>query len=347
MIALLQRYNVGKRLSFAFGTLILLSCALVVAGLSTLAQARQTLDTLTNRNMVIVQRLQEMNNAVSVIAVQLRNIVLPTPDEENQRFVSIIEEQGRIYKDAHDKLYTFSAAPAAQAIRAKIDASNKAARALNQQVIDLDLSGRTNEAMPLLLQRAAPATQAWQDALLEYSALQRQRAQEANALATTAIARGRAMLIGGGLAVVLISSVLAWLITRSLVVPLTRATRAAEAIAQGKLDNDVSTQSNDEPGRLLHAMDGMQGQLRNLISAQLGMAKRHEEGQISFRMDAGAFPGDFGSMANDTNALVASHIKVKMQTLHLIERYAIGDLSEDMPQLPGGGFNSDSQHQRL
>ncbi|WP_257999764.1 hypothetical protein, partial [Xanthomonas oryzae] len=63
------------------------------------------------------------------------------------------------------------------------------------------------------------------------------------------------------------------------------------------------------------------------------MAKRHEEGQISFRMDAGAFPGDFGSMANDTNALVASHIKVKLQTIRLIERYAIGDLSEDMPQL--------------
>lgn len=80
-------------------------------------------------------------------------------------------------------------------------------------MIDLDLSGRTNEAMPLLLQRAAPATQAWQNALLEYSELQRQRAQEANALATTAMARGRAMLIGGGLAVVLISGMLAWLIT--------------------------------------------------------------------------------------------------------------------------------------
>uniref|UniRef100_UPI000363F54F MCP four helix bundle domain-containing protein n=1 Tax=Xanthomonas phaseoli TaxID=1985254 RepID=UPI000363F54F len=308
MTALLQRYNVGKRLGFAFGTLILLSCALVVAGLYTLAQARQTLDTLTNRNMVIVQRLQEMNNAVSVIAVQLRNIVLPTSDAENRRFAAIIEEQRSIYKEARDKLYTFSATPAAQALRESIDANNKTARALNQQVIDLGLANKNEEAMPLLLQRAAPATQAWQDKLLEYSALQRQRAQEANALATTAMARGRAMLIGGGLAVVLISSVLAWLITRSLVVPLTRATRAAE-VAQGKLDNDVSTHSNDETGRLLHAMDGMQGQLRNLISAQLGMAKRHEEGQISFRMDAGAFPGDFGRMANDTNELVAAHIK--------------------------------------
>ncbi|APP74055.1 methyl-accepting chemotaxis protein [Xanthomonas vesicatoria] len=335
MIAFLQRYNVGKRLTFAFGILILLSCALVAAGLYTLAQARQSLDTLTNRNMVIVQHLQEMNNAVSVLALQLRNIVLPTTDEENRRFVAIIEEQRSIYKDARERLYVFSATPAAQAIRDKIDQNNKTARAFNQQVIDLGLAGKADQALPLLLQRAAPATQVWQDALLEYAALQRQRAQEANEVATAAMARGRAMLIGGGLAVVLISGLLGWAITRSLVRPLSQATRAAEAIANGNLDNDVRTTSHDETGRLLQAMEKMQDQVRNLISAQLDMAKRHDAGQISFRMDAGAFPGDFGRMAKDTNELVAAHIKVKMQTIHLVERYAIGDLSEDMPQLPG------------
>ncbi|WP_349810982.1 methyl-accepting chemotaxis protein [Xanthomonas dyei] len=335
MIALLQRYNVGKRLTFAFGTLILLSCALVAAGLYTLAQARQSLDTLTNRNMVIVQHLQEMNNAVSVIAVQLRNIVLPTTAEENRRFAAILEEQRSTYDKVREQLYVFSATPTGQAMRDKIDQSNKSASALNQQVIDLGLAGKTDEAMPLLLQRAAPATQVWQDALLDYTALQRQRAQEANSVATTAMARGRAMLISGGLAVVCISGLLGWAITRSLVRPLAQATRAAESIANGNLDNDVRTNSNDETGRLLQAMDKMQEQVRNLISAQLDMAKRHDAGQISFRMDAGAFPGDFGRMAKDTNELVAAHIKVKMQTIHLVERYAIGDLSEDMPQLPG------------
>ncbi|MEA9557815.1 methyl-accepting chemotaxis protein [Xanthomonas nasturtii] len=335
MIALLQRYNVGKRLTFAFGTLILLSCALVAAGLYTLAQARQSLDTLTNRNMVIVQHLQEMNDAVSVIAVQLRNIVLPTTAEENRRFAAIIEEQRSTYDKVREQLYAFSATPTAQAIREKIDQNNKTATALNRQVLDLGLAGKTDEALPLMLQRAAPATQAWQDTLLEYTALQRKRAQEANAVATAAMARGRTMLISGGLAVVFISGLLGWAITRSLVRPLSQATRAAEAIANGNLDNDVRTTSNDETGRLLQAMDRMQDQVRNLISAQLDMAKRHDAGQISFRMDAGAFPGDFGRMAKDTNELVAAHIKVKMQTIHLVERYAIGDLSEDMPQLPG------------
>ncbi|NEL80666.1 MAG: methyl-accepting chemotaxis protein, partial [Xanthomonas perforans] len=104
---------------------------------------------------------------------------------------------------------------------------------------------------------------------------------------------------------------------------------AAEAIADGRLDNQVHSEASDETGRLLQAMDKMQSQVRNLITAQLDMAKRHDNGQISFRMDADAFPGDYGRMAKDTNELVAAHIKVKMQTIHLVERYAIGDLSED------------------
>ncbi|WP_108798730.1 methyl-accepting chemotaxis protein, partial [Xanthomonas fragariae] len=145
----------------------------------------------------------------------------------------------------------------------------------------------------------------------------------------------RKLLIGGSLLVVLLSGTLGLLITRSLTQPLSRATRAAESIAGGNLDNDVETHSNDEAGRLLKAMSKMQLQLRNLIAAQLDMAKRHDEGQISFRIDASAFPGDFGRMATDTNELVASHIKVKMQTIRLVERYAIGDLSDDMPRLPG------------
>ncbi|PPU22254.1 methyl-accepting chemotaxis protein [Xanthomonas arboricola] len=335
MIALLQRYNVGKRLSFAFGTLILLSCALVAAGLYTLAQARERMDTVVNRQITIMQSLQDMTNATSVIAVQLRNIVLPTSQEDNLRFAATIKEQVKFYEDTRRKLYVFSASPEATAIRKKIDQASEVAIHANALVTDLGLNAKPDEALSVMLQTSAPATEQWQQGLAEYSSLQRRRADESYATATAEMARGRAMLIAGGLTVVLFSSLLGWLITRSLVRPLTQATRAAEAIANGNLDNDVRTQAKDETGRLLQAMDGMQGQIRNLITAQLDMAKRHDEGQISFRMDAGAFPGDFGRMAKDTNALVGSHIAVKLRLAHIMGRYAIGDLSEDMEKLPG------------
>lgn len=128
---------------------------------------------------------------------------------------------------------------------------------------------------------------------------------------------------------------LAWLITRSLTQPLARATKAAEAIANGQLGNDVQTQAKDETGRLLRAMQGMQTQLQSLLTAQGDMAKRHDEGQTSFRMDAHAFPGDYGRMAEDTNALVASHLAVQSNLARIMGRYAIGDLSESMERLPG------------
>ncbi|WP_313905043.1 methyl-accepting chemotaxis protein [Xanthomonas prunicola] len=335
MNAFLQRYNVGPRLAVAFAVLIVLSATIAFIGYRGLSSARTLVDALVSQNMTKIRLSNDMINANYVIAAEVRNVVLPTSDEENRKFIKNVQAARAEYAKARDALYAMPASPAGKQIRDEIDRRRAVVRGLNDKVIDLVTTGHTDEALPLLLNEAAPAMQQWQDKIAENIALQDKLAEEASAAALQSMDRSRQLLIAGTVLALLLSGTLGLLITRSLTQPLSRATRAAEAIAQGKLDNDVSTQSNDETGRLLHAMDGMQGQLRNLISAQLGMAKRHEEGQISFRMDAGAFPGDFGRMAHDTNELVAAHIKVKMQTIHLIERYAIGDLSEDMPQLPG------------
>ncbi|MCF5930731.1 methyl-accepting chemotaxis protein, partial [Xanthomonas perforans] len=56
---------------------------------------------------------------------------------------------------------------------------------------------------------------------------------------------------------------------------------------------------------------------------------------ISLRMDQDAFPGQYGSMVRDTNALVDAHIAVKLKLAQIMSRYAIGDLSQDMDRLPG------------
>jgi len=51
MNTLLQRYNVGRWLTLAFGLLILLSCLLVAAGVATIAKARGELDSIVNVNI--------------------------------------------------------------------------------------------------------------------------------------------------------------------------------------------------------------------------------------------------------------------------------------------------------
>ncbi|QNH21983.1 methyl-accepting chemotaxis protein [Xanthomonas sp. GW] len=335
MNGLLQRYNVGTRLSSAFGLLILLSCGLVVAGLITLAQSRSQMENIVKRN-TILGYVGEMRESSAIIAINLRNIVLPSSQEENMGFAKIVEQQRQRYQKAHDQLYAIPVTDSAGAeMRKQIDLGYRNASVFNQKVLDLGMNNKPDEALAMLMKQAAPATQRWQETINTYSERQRQRGIAAYAVANAAMDRGRAMLIAGGVIVILISGVLAWLITRSLTVPLSRATRTAEAIARGQLDNDVRTDAKDETGRLLTAMQSMQLQLRNLIDAQLEMAKRHDAGDISHRIDAMAFPGDYGRMAAETNSVVGSHVAVQLKLAQIMGRYAVGDLSQDMDRLPG------------
>ena len=148
-------------------------------------------------------------------------------------------------------------------------------------------------------------------------------------------AQGTWSVLLGSLIAILVAIGMGLLIRRQMVKRLGQAISVADAIASGKLDNHIDIQSRDETGRLLASMGIMQTQLRAVLAAQTEMAQRHEAGQISYRMDETAFPGDYGHMVRDSNALVAAHIAVKMRLVQIMGRYAIGDLSEDMDRLPG------------
>ncbi|WDJ33029.1 methyl-accepting chemotaxis protein [Xanthomonas campestris] len=335
MNALLQRYNVGRRLAAAFAVLILLSAAIALIGYRGLSSARTLVDAIVHQNMVKIRLSNDMINANYAIAVLIRNIVLPTTSEENQQFVEAFKQARADYTKARDTLYAMPTNPQGQAIRDEIDGLRAEVKGFNDKVVELRLSNKQDEALALLQTKAAPALQRWQDKINENITLQDKQASEASAVALQSMDDSRKLLVAGTVLVVLLSGALGLLITRSLTQPLSRATRAAESIAGGKLDNDVDTQATDESGRLLKAMSKMQDQLRSLITAQTDMAKRHDDGQISFRIDASAFPGDYGRMAHDTNNLVGSHIAVKMRLAQIMGRYAIGDLSEDMDKLPG------------
>jgi len=126
-----------------------------------------------------------------------------------------------------------------------------------------------------------------------------------------------------------------WMISRGIARQLDAARQLSQAIARGELDSSVRAHSSDEVGQLMGDMLDMRSRIREVIDAQNQMAQRHEQGTISYRMDASAFPGDYGHMVKATNDLVASHVAVKLRLVQIIQRYAIGDLSEDMERLPG------------
>ncbi|SFV36661.1 Cache 3/Cache 2 fusion domain-containing protein [Pseudoxanthomonas sp. YR558] len=138
------------------------------------------------------------------------------------------------------------------------------------------------------------------------------------------------------LAALVVIAVLTWIGVRRVVShPLRAAVGIAEHVAAGKLDSKIDTRRQDEVGQLLSAMHHVQTQVVSVIGAQTEMTRQHDEGTISYRIDDSRFPGEYGAMVRATNALVASHIAVKMRLVEVMQRYAVGDLSLDMDRLPG------------
>ncbi|MCF5940188.1 methyl-accepting chemotaxis protein, partial [Xanthomonas perforans] len=86
---------------------------------------------------------------------------------------------------------------------------------------------------------------------------------------------------------------------------------------------------------LLRAMQQMQRRLQEVIWAQRSMAARHDAGEISYRTDPQGFPGEYGDMVQDTNALVHAHVQTQLRMTQVMGSYAIGDLTQDIEQYPG------------
>ncbi len=142
------------------------------------------------------------------------------------------------------------------------------------------------------------------------------------------------MIIGSGIAV-LVALVSGWLIRRRLINRLGVASNVADAIAAGNLSIAVDSSGADETGRLLASMSKMQMQLQKVSQGQLEMKRRHDQGELNYRVDEAAFPGDYATIVRDNNDLAASHVAVMMRLAQIMGRYAVGDLSEDMDKLPG------------
>ena len=143
------------------------------------------------------------------------------------------------------------------------------------------------------------------------------------------------ILLVGVVAALVLSGGVYLLLQRLAVRPLAQAVRIAGDVAAGKLDTAMPALGNDEVGRLLAAMQGMRGQLQAVMAAQAEMARRHDAGEISYRMDASVFPGEYGRMVADSNQLVADSNAVTQRLVEVMQRYAVGDLSVDMDALPG------------
>jgi methyl-accepting chemotaxis protein len=144
-------------------------------------------------------------------------------------------------------------------------------------------------------------------------------------------------LVGGAIALGLVlTGLMSYAISRSILRPLGRAVEVAQAVSEGKLDNDVSTNATDETGQLMRAMAAVQSTLVAFTTAQQDMAHHHNElGETGRLMPADQFKGAFSTMATDFNLMVSAQSALNARLVELMGLYVKGDFAQRMQALPG------------
>ena len=87
-----------------------------------------------------------------------------------------------------------------------------------------------------------------------------------------ALTAHRNICAGISFALLALGVTLAWLVTRSLTQPLSRAVEVFGSISNGHYDSKIDTASTDEAGKVLRALDDMQGKLRTQIENERAVA---------------------------------------------------------------------------
>ncbi|MBB4596925.1 methyl-accepting chemotaxis protein [Xanthomonas sp. NCPPB 2865] len=337
-MSLLSNLRIGQRLALGFLAIIVLMVILTVVGIQRVRSIDQQLTAINEVNSVKQRYAINFRGSVHDRAIALRDVVLL--DDPVERHTA---EQS-IDKLAAD--YARSAKPLDDMIAASTDAEEKAIlqriKAIEQRTMPLIAQVRAfrdgadkPHAEQRLLQQARPAFVAWLASINAFIDLQEAKNRAAAKDAVTT-ARGFAMLmVVSTVIALLLGATIAWLLTRSVVLPLRQSLRLAERINDGDLRSQDLPTSKDESGQLLRAMQQMQRRLQDVISAQRNMAARHDAGEISYRTDAQQFPGEYGHMVQDTNALVHAHVQTQLRMTEVMGSYAIGDLAPEIEQYPG------------
>ncbi|SQG11544.1 methyl-accepting chemotaxis protein [Stenotrophomonas maltophilia] len=330
----LRNVRVAWRLGLGFGLLLLLVAAVVATGATASVVQKRAMQQVVDVSVAKVRLLSQMLDANNQMMVVRREMLIRQGGDrghDEQRIADLVKR----YEASWTAYQALPSDAEGKAIAETIAAKRAIARPLNKQTSELMEQGDYPGAVALTLGPVQEAANGWNKALSDGVDFEEKESREAAAEAIRLGERSLLQLLVLGGVALLVGIGASVMIGRSLTGPLARAVNLAERLSRGQLDQEFRLGGRDELTQLGEAMASVRQSVQAAIGAQLQMAEQHEAGAIRYRMDASAFPGDFGRMVQATNSLVESHVQVELLMAEVMQRYAIGDLSRDLPDYPG------------
>ncbi|MFL9879403.1 methyl-accepting chemotaxis protein [Herbaspirillum rhizosphaerae] len=262
----LTNLKIGARLSVGFGFLVLLLVAMALLGVARLSALNEQMDEVINDKYPKTVLANDIIKNVNVIARSSRNVLLMTDADDLGKEMQTIRQASDNTKGALEKLDALVTGDKGRALIKTILDARTQYNTGRDEVLRLVVSGAKNEATLLLLQTVRPLQLTYMTAIEALITHQNELMQIAGKEVTDEYKEARELVIALSVIAIIFAGFTAWLVTRSITSPLSRAVKVAETVAAGDLTSQFDSSSKDETGQLLRALRSMNDNLLNIVS---------------------------------------------------------------------------------
>ncbi len=259
-----RQMKIALRAGLGFGFVALLVFALGVFALTRISAMEDEAEEVDQRLLPTIQLLGQVNQEFLMIRAGTLRLLI-SQLEERRRGADTLDALRKTLAQERQDLDRLIQDAEGKALLASFDQALTRYESFQRKIVELALQDRVDEAIELTRGELNEHARSTSQAIANLIDLNRKAADAASDHALEVASNAFEGVVIAMVVAFIATIALATLLTRSIVQPLAEAVGVAEVIAGGDLTRSIKVVGNDEPARLLIALQAMQRSLRDTI----------------------------------------------------------------------------------
>ena len=266
----LNHLKIGQRIALGFATVLVLGGVIVGVGVSRLADLTRGIEDITTHNLKEASLVADIERATLERAIAARNLVVMADPAKRQIELDRIVESKKKIDGSFEALTSLLSGSSA---------SNESSRKKLQQTMDIEAryapvaaailklsnAGQKDAAIEKMITECIPLLGEVKANLEHYAAENKRNVEETVAGLQAEADHARMVMLGTAVLALVLGTGMGWLIQRSVVSPISRASAAVRRVADGDLTETLESSGRDEVATMMVDLSHMQQRLREVV----------------------------------------------------------------------------------
>lgn len=268
----LRSMNIAPRAFLGFAFIALLVIVLGFFALNRMSVIREATVSMETVMLPSVDLLGDVSENVLRLRIVSFRILLNREPEALQESERRSKELVGLLQKVKSDYAALPAGPEERAVYQQFDNTLNAYLSEQSHALELSRQDKAEEVRRAVNGPMKDLADTMATQINKLVAINKAGAAEASDISEAQYSGAKIAVVSVSIAAAVMTVLLAWLLTRSIVAPLGQAVEVAQHIAAGNLTRHIEFDGNDEPARLLAALSTMQKNLRDTIQQISGSA---------------------------------------------------------------------------